>query len=111
MKLRNNMAVVGGAFMIVWTGMLALFTWLFVRDGGFRQFHPLAEAGVRGLFWTVGLAGCSYFFAVPRVALLVDGGQAELRERRLLRRRQERFPEKGVLASRFVEDKDSEGDP
>lgn len=109
-EMRNDMALVGWSFMTVWFGMLSLFTWLFVRDGGFHQFDPLLETGIMLMFWVFGLAGGGYLFAVPRVALRVSEGIVEVTERWLLRRRVERFAV-AALAVRIVDGKDDEGDP
>jgi hypothetical protein len=109
-ELKNNMAMAGWVFMTIWLGMLLLFTWLFVREGGFHQFNPLVETGIMLMFWLFGLGGAGYLFSVPRVRLSVSNGTVEVRERWMLRGRVERFPASG-LSARVVDGKDDEGDP
>lgn len=111
LEFRNNMAVAGWVFMAIWTGFLCLFTYIFMRDGGFRQYDPAVEWAILGLFWLFGLGGCSYFFGTPRFRMTVVNGQVTVNERWLLRRSTETFSLKVMADPVVIRDKDSEGDP
>jgi len=109
--VRNNIAVFGWLFMSVWMGFLVLITYIFVRDGGFHQFNPLAETGVMLMFWVFGLGGCGELFGHARVRVTVDAGGVLVEERYFLRRRTARVRAADVVLSEVRETKDSEGDP
>ncbi|MBU2193872.1 MAG: hypothetical protein KJ796_20870 [Alphaproteobacteria bacterium] len=110
LEWRNNMAVVGWVFMAIWTGMLVLFTWLFIREGGFNQFSPPVEIGIMALFWLFSVGGCRFFFAMPRVQVTIVLSEVVVRERWAWRLREERFSLRKLAAPVFSEEKDSDGD-
>lgn len=56
--IRNLMPLMGWIFMAIWMSGIAVFTWLFFREGGFNQFDPWLERGLMALFWVFGVA-CS----------------------------------------------------
>lgn len=111
LEFRNNLAIAGWVFMAIWTGILCLFTYIFMRDGGFRQYDPAFEWATLGLFWLFGLGGCSYFFGTPRYRVIVAGGQVTVREAWLMRKSTETFPLADLAAPELLREKDSEGDP
>lgn len=108
---RNNAAMFGWIFMTIWTAMLAVPTWRFIRDGGFHQFSPTVELAIIALFWLVGLVGCAHAFAKPRVRLTIADGDVELLERWVWHHRVEQFPLRELSAPTLIEDKDSESGP
>lgn len=108
---RNNMAVVGWVFMAIWLGGVGLISWLFVRDGGFHQMHPLIEVGIMLMFWMFGLAGGGYLFSRTRVRLTIRQGTATLRESALWKSREERIPAGSITVAPVLKGRDSEGDP
>lgn len=111
LEFRNNMAIAGWVFMAIWTGVLCLFTYIFMRDGGFRQYDPAVEWAILALFWLFGLGGCSSFFGMPRFRMTIVNGQVTVNERWLLRRSTETFSLKVMAEPVVIRDKDSEGDP
>ncbi len=111
LEWRNNNAVAGWAFMAIWTGVLCLFTWLFIREGGFHQFSPPVETGIMVLFWLVGIGGCAHFFGMPRVQVIVDDAEVLVRQRWAFSSWEERFALNDLLPPLISEEKDSEGDP
>ena len=107
----DRSAVAGWVFMAIWLGILLLFTYFFIRDGGFRQFAPPLELGVMMLFWLFGLGGAGYFLAIPMVALsIAPGGIFVLQERTLRARRVTRFAISDASRPRLRKTRDSEGD-
>jgi hypothetical protein len=105
------MAAAAWVFMGIWLGMVALFTWLFVREGGMGQFGYDAEAAILGLFWLAGIAAAGYFANIPVISVDRAGDRAIVTERRLFRRtiRDVGISELGGVVVR--EDTDGEGDP
>ncbi|MDC7682337.1 hypothetical protein PQU92_03565 [Asticcacaulis sp. BYS171W] len=81
---RHLMPIAGWVFMGVWLSMLSLFTWLFLRDGGFHQFPAEIELGIMGLFWLFGIGGGGQFFDLPIVWLKMDGNYLRVRRQWLL---------------------------
>ena len=111
MVLSNNLAIFGWIFMSIWMVMLVLISWLFVRDGGFRQFNPAVETGIMMLFWMFGFAGCAQIFGAQRIRVTVGNRSIEVLERWPLRRRLESCAVRDVAISPVTEGKDDEGDP
>ena len=107
----NNTPVFGWAFMGVWLAMLSVFTWLYVRDGGFPDTHPLFGLGFLALFWVSGIGCSSYCFRQPRIHLAVEGMEVVVRESLPWQSREERFSVKHLAPPKIVEEKDSDGDP
>lgn len=105
------MAVVGWIFMSVWLCGISLISWVFVRDGGFHQMHPLLEVGIMLMFWMFGLAGGGYLFSQTRVRLTVENGAVTLREALPWKRSEERFPVSTIEVPPVLRERDSEGDP
>lgn len=109
-RVRSNVAIAGWIFMAIWFGGVAMMTYVFLRDGGFRQFNPLLETGVVLLFWVFGLAGCAEMFSKPRTDLEIRDGGGVLVERWLLRRSVTRFGPETLRTARLVRHADSDGD-
>ena len=97
--------------MGIWMGMLVLISWLFVRDGGFRQFNPAIETGIMMLFWMFGLAGCAQIFGKQRIQVTVENRSVVVLERWPLRKRLECCAVRDVSISPVTEGKDDDGDP
>lgn len=108
---RNYVASFGWIFMLIWLGILIVFTHLF-HTKGVPGTHPLAAAGILGLFWIIGLPASLHFFRMPCIRGEVRNGALFISEWtifRLFAARVHRFdlfeaPPEIV----FVEDKDSE---
>jgi hypothetical protein len=111
LEFKNNIAAFEWIFMLVWTAMLAIFTWLFIREGGFGEFQYFVEMAVIAAFWLFGAGFSAYFFKRARVHLSVADGKVLLRESWLWRSREESFPLAALAPAILVEEKDSEGDP
>jgi hypothetical protein len=103
-------AIAGWIFMAIWLGFLGIFTWVFIRDGGFRQFEPALERAVLMLFWVFGVAASAYIFSMPIVTLAVTGDDFIARERWLRSTRVSRFPIGPESRPAIRRTKDSEGD-
>jgi hypothetical protein len=71
-------------FMALWLGMLGLFSWLLVREGGVRQFSYDIEVALLALFWFGGLAGLAHVSAMPIVRIERDGEALTVTETRLI---------------------------
>lgn len=69
---RSYGALAGWIFMAIWTSFLTVFTWIFLRDGGFHQFAIDVETAILLLFWVIGLAGLSYALQQPLVRMRHD---------------------------------------
>lgn len=106
----DKTAIAGWIFMAIWLSFLCLFTWLFIRDGGFHQFAPPLEAGILLLFWLFGIAGARHMFGTPIVTLCLDGVVFVLRERWLRGHRESRFEVTDESRPAIRKIKDSEGD-
>jgi hypothetical protein len=74
----NNSGLAGFIFMIVWIAMLALFTFIFIRDGGFHQFSMPIELGILGGFWIVGLFGAAHFGSLQGTRIEFVGDRAHI---------------------------------
>jgi hypothetical protein len=105
------MAVAGWIFMSVWMWGLLMMTYVFIRDGGFHQFNPLAEVGVMALFWLFGAAGCGHSFNLPRTHISIENGIVRATEKWPWRRRVEEAPAKDAIVSAVIRGRDDEGDP
>jgi hypothetical protein len=109
--LRNRMALAGWIFMAIWISLLCLITYILVRDGSIPGTGPLAGMGVIALFWIFGVAGCAYAYAIPCVAVTIRDRRVSVRERFLMRTREETFPVANLMTPLLVETKDDEGEP
>jgi hypothetical protein len=69
LTVTNRSAAVGWAFMAIWLAMLAVFTWLFVRDGGFHQFSYPTEVATIALFWLAGISGAVWVCSHPVIRI------------------------------------------
>ncbi len=109
--LRNNIAIVVWIFGAIWIGMLFLFTWLFIRDGGFHQFDPPIETAIMLIFWVFGF-GCYHHIAgLSRTSLIVENGRVTVSERWPCHGRTEQFDPDEIGAPILETGRDSEGDP
>src|SRR5688572_19830076 len=63
--VRNNAAIAVWVFMAVWMGMLCLFTYIFMRDGGVPDFGLPGPVFLGG-FWVVGVGAPGWAAAPPR---------------------------------------------
>ncbi len=75
----NRRAAVGWGFMAVWLAMLAVFTWLFVTDGGFHQFSYPTEVAIIALFWLSGISGAVWVCSHPAIRIDRQDGQLVIR--------------------------------
>lgn len=96
--------------MAIWLGMLCLFTWLFIRDGGFHEFAPPLELGIMMLFWLFGAGGAAHMFGTPIVTLALHGNEFIAREHWLRSTRETRFPVTPASRPTIRKTRDSEGD-
>ncbi len=97
--------------MSIWMLGLLMITYVFIRDGGFHQFNPLAEVGVMGLFWLFGAAGCGHIFNLQRIHISVANHVVTATEKWPIRRRSEQAAAKDVVVSAIIRATDDEGDP
>lgn len=111
LQISNNAALFGWAFMLVWMAMLAVFTWLALRDGGIPGYSALFSAAVLGVFWLFGVAGSRYFFAMPRVRLAASPQELIVEEIWLWKRRITTLAPADASRIAITDDRDSEGDP
>lgn len=109
--LRNNIAIVVWIFGAIWIGMLCLFTWLFIRDGGFHQFDPPIETAIMLIFWVFGFACYQHIASLSRTSLIVENGRVTVSERWPFRARTEQFDPAEIAAPIIETGRDSEGDP
>ena len=107
---QHQTAIAGWIFMSIWLGMLALFTYLFMRDGGFHQFDQPIEVGIMLLFWTAGLGGTNYAFSVPMTYIWVRDGHVEISEVWPFRRAFNRIPVGDISPPVIRKKLDSDGD-
>ncbi len=63
--------------MAVWLIFLAIFTWLFNRDGGFHQFSIEIELGILALFWLFGIAGASHVYNIELTKVVFENRSAD----------------------------------
>lgn len=66
--------------MSIWVSFLVIFTFIFVRDGGFHQFHPQWELAILAGFWFFGFSVSAYFFSLPITILEIKNNQITLSE-------------------------------
>lgn len=103
-------AIIVWIFMAIWLLILGIFTWMFIRDGGFHQFAPPLELGIILLFWCFGAAGAVHAFTQPIVTLAIAGDDFIARERWLRTTRASRFPIGPQSRPAIRKTRDSEGD-
>ncbi len=109
--LRNNIAIVVWIFGAIWIGMLFLFTWLFIRDGGFHQFDPPIETAIMLIFWVFGFACYQHVASLSRTSLIVENGRVTVSERWPFHGHTEQFDPDEIGAPILETGRDSEGDP
>lgn len=109
--LSNRIAGFAWGFMAIWVAMLALFTYLFLRDGGFHQFNPLIETGIMGLFWMFGLAGLGHAASKPLVFLDATPEGLTVTQRFPTRRVVDIVPAHQIPEPVVLHDRDDDGDP
>jgi len=107
---QHQTAIAEWIFMSLWLGMIAVFTYLFIRDGGFHQFDPPIEVGIILLFWMAGLAGTSYALTKPLTYIWVRDGYVEVSEIWPFRRAFNRFPVSDISPPIIKKTSDSDGD-
>lgn len=105
-----RVAIAAWIFMAIWLAFLVIFTWLFIRDGGFGQFPAAVERCIVVLFWVFGAAGSAYAFGMPVVTLALDGETFVLREYVLRGRRESRFAVTSESRPVMRKTRDAEGD-
>jgi len=109
--IRNDAPIIGWVFATIWFGFLAVFTWLFMRDGGFRQFDYTLEVMVMTGFWLFGFGGLVPLIFPPRTRFTLGYRKAELVRRWLWRHTIETLPCDILLTAQVRVDKDPDGDP
>ena len=108
--IRNRMPAAAWAFMAVWLGMVAVFTYLFARDGGMGQFGHHVEAGILALFWIAGIGAAGHFANIPIISVDRLGDRVVVTERRLFRRVTRDADIAALGGVRVEEGTDDEGD-
>ncbi|MGH6644105.1 MAG: hypothetical protein ACRED3_15570 [Bradyrhizobium sp.] len=108
--IRNAIAIFGWVFMSLWLAMLCLFTWLFIREGGFHQFPLIVEIGIMAMFWLFGWAGGAHSFNVPVTVLKTDGRGVVISERRVWKREHVWIARDAISTIDVSAGKDSDGD-
>ena len=109
--IRNRMPAAAWGFMGVWLAMMAMFTYLFARDGGMGQFGHHVEAGILALFWIAGIGAAGHFASIPVIAVDRAGDRVIVTERRLFRRTTREADISALGSIRVEEGRDDEGDP
>ncbi len=115
--IRNYVPLAAWGIMTVWLIFLAVFTWLFIRDGGFHQFSIAVEISILILFWMFGIAGALYVYNVELTKLVVErrstergtGISAVATAIKPWSRTVEIIPEESLRSLQIQTDKDSEG--
>jgi hypothetical protein len=111
-EIHNRIAIAGWVFMLAWLGLLALFTWLMVRDGPHPSQPAWLQQGVLAVFWLAGIPVAGHLFSVPVTRLSVDAsGTAALVRRTLFGREVETWPPGTIAAIEVRAGRDDEGDP
>jgi hypothetical protein len=111
-EIHNRIAIAGWVFMLAWLGLLALFTWLMVRDGPHPSQPAWLQQGVLALFWLVGIPVAGHLFSLPMTRLSVDAsGTAALVRRTPFGREVETWPPGTIAGIEVRAGKDDEGDP
>jgi len=108
--IRNNAAIAVWVFMAVWMGMLCLFTYIFMRDGGIPDFGLLGPVFF-GVFWLGGLGATAWALSQPRIRVTIAGQRVVTRESWLWRARERRYDAAQLRVPELLVDKDSDGDP
>lgn len=109
--IRNDTPIFGWVFAAIWFGFLSIFTWLFVRDGGFRQFDYTLEVMILAGFWLFGFGGLMPLVFTPRTRFALGYRKAELTRRWLWRHTTHTLPADILATAQVRTDKDSDGDP
>jgi hypothetical protein len=107
----NQTAVFGWVFVGLWLSILAAFTELIVREGGFGQFAAPIEFGLLSIFWVFGIAAARYVADKPIVLLEARMDGLRLIQRRLWRVEATSIPYNPPPKIALVQTVDSEGDP
>ncbi|MCB0364459.1 MAG: hypothetical protein H6624_03625 [Bdellovibrionaceae bacterium] len=110
MKIANRVPLFAQIFMALWMGLLALFTYVFYRDGGFPGQEPFAVS-LLFVFWVFGLGGCGWAFSQPLITVVVDSKGVTIFRRHLWWVEARRASVQEVAVSDVIETTDSEGDP
>jgi hypothetical protein len=108
--ITNHSAAFGWGFMAIWLGMLALFTGLFVREGGFHQFSRDIEIAILSVFWLGGLAGVVQVLSNPLIRVERIGDDLIVTERWPLSSRRHRLPAGTPPPATVAAERDSDGD-
>ena len=109
-EFRNDKAVFLWGFMAVWLAMLAVMTYVAVRDGGFPQIGGWTWA-VLALFWLTGIAAARWAATFARVRVTLTAGGVVVRERFPFSTMEKRYRSRDLAAPHIDERKDSDGDP
>ena len=109
--IRNDTPIAGWIFAAIWFGFLSIFTWLFARDSGFRQFDYTLEVCILLGFWLFGFGGLMPLVFTPRTRLTIANGRAELIRRWLWTNTTETLPADILHTAQIRTEKDSDGDP
>jgi len=108
---RNYLAIFLWVFMAIWMGMLTLFTWLAIRDGGIPDMHPTSASVLLGVFWLAGIGFTTALLQLPCYRLVVELGSAEALRFTPLHRQIERHRANQLKPLPLVVGTDSDGDP
>jgi hypothetical protein len=108
---RNYFAIFLWVFMAIWMTMLAIFTWLAIRDGGIPEMHPMLATTMLAVFWVAGVGFTAAVLQMPCYRLVVELGMVEAVRFTPLRRESERHRARSLKLLPIVDGKDSDGDP
>ncbi len=108
--IANRSALAGWVFMAIWVAMLVIFTWLFIREGGFHQFSRGIELAIMAVFWLGGLAGVAHVLSAPLIRVERIGDDLTVTERWLFSSRRHRLPSGTPPPATVIAERDSEGD-
>lgn len=110
-ELRNNLVILGWVLMSVWILFLVIFTWIFFRDHGFRQFSYEVEIAILICFWIFGFGGAAQVFTQPRTHLKIGyDGRVTLKIASLTDRRTLDLTREELAQTEIRTDFDSDGD-
>lgn len=110
-ELRNDLVILGWVLMTVWILFLVIFTWIFFRDSGFRQFSYEVEIAILVGFWIFGFGGAAQVYTQPRTLLKIGpDGRVTLRILSLTDRRTLDLSRAELANVSIRTDFDSDGD-
>lgn len=112
MRFRNEMALWPRIFALVFLAMVAMFSWLAIRDGSPPGWSSGGMLLVLAAFWLFGLGFAAHAVNQPRVRIDIgDDGQVSVALGRVFRAEHCRYRAAELGPAELVEGSDDEGAP